>query len=213
MSYKTSLIILNVSNVVQNGYNSFLEASFPGSSVNLKWAEVALGSLSLYNSSFNINSALYANNTFSVKLPYSGGYSTINFSLPNGYYSYSDINNYIQLQLIAAGAYLVTASGSYWYPLQVSANSALYACQIDFALCYNSATGIPSGWSYPSSGLWTAAGTLTGLRSKGSSEITEYILLRHALECMNLFSSPFHTIIRSFGSANRVLEYINPGFD
>lgn len=64
--------------------------------------------------------------------------------------------------MIAAGAYLVTTSGSYWYPLQVSANSALYACQIDFALCYNSATGIPAGWSYPSSGLWTAAGTLAG---------------------------------------------------
>lgn len=67
MSYKTSSIILNVSNVVQNGYNSFLEASFPGSSVNLKNAEVALGSLSLYNSSFNINSTLYANNTISLR--------------------------------------------------------------------------------------------------------------------------------------------------
>jgi len=55
---------------------------------------------------------------------------------------------------------LINASGSYWYPIQLSANATLYACQIDMALCYNSSTGIPSGWSYPSSGLWTNITTL-----------------------------------------------------
>ncbi len=107
-SYKYSSFTANSKNVVNNGFNNTLEVSFPGSIAVFKDTEIALKSLTLYNSSFNINSSLYANHTFSLKIPFSGGYSTINISLPNGYFSYSDINGYIQNQLIAAGAYLIS---------------------------------------------------------------------------------------------------------
>lgn len=129
---------------------------------------------------------------FPSRYRYSGGYSTINITLPNGYYSYNNINGYIENQLIAAGAYLITSTGQYWYPIVVSSNSSLYACQIDLALCYTSGGGIPAGWSYPSSGLWTAAGSLVAV----------------AYTCQLTFASGFNSIIGfSVGSYPATLNY------
>jgi hypothetical protein len=191
-SYKYSSFTANSRNVINNGYNNTLEVSFPGSIAIFNNAEIALKSLTLYNSSFNINAALYGNNTFSIKIPYSGGYSTLNISLPNGYFSYDNINSYIQSQLITAGAYLITTSGQYWYPIVISANSSFYACQIDLALCYTSGVGIPVGWTYPSSGLWTSAGTLAAT----------------AYTCQLTFPSGFNNIVGfSVGSYPSTLNY------
>lgn len=162
MTYRQRSFTATRRNVVQNGLNSTLEITFPGSIAAFNNAEVALKSLVLYNSAFNINSGLYSNNTFQIKVPYSGGYSTVTITLPNGYFSYTAINQYVQSQLIAAGAYLITPTG-YWYPFQLSSNSALYAAQIDLPVCYTSGAGIPSGWTYPPTGLWTGAGTLAAI--------------------------------------------------
>ncbi|DBA01532.1 TPA: hypothetical protein N0F65_004882, partial [Lagenidium giganteum] len=88
---------------------------------------------------FNINATVYSNNTFSIQVPTAATYSTINISLPNGYYQYSDISNYVTQQLINAGAYLIDAQGN---------NIDLLATP----------TSLPTGYTRPASGLYSAGG-------------------------------------------------------
>ena len=153
----TYTVVLNSTNVVQNNFNNTFKVDLPGSSVKMDNMEMAVSSIQLYNSVFNINSNVYGNNTFSIQIPTAATFSTINITLPSGYYSYSDINNFVQKQLIAAGAYLVNSSGQNVYPIQFSANSVYYACQIDLSSCN---TTLPGGWSYAASGLWSTLGGL-----------------------------------------------------
>ena len=153
----TYSVVLNSTNVVQNNFNNTFKVDLPGSSVKLENYEMAVSSIQLYNSVFNINSSVYDNNTFSIQIPTAASFSTINVTLPNGYYSYSDINNFVQKQLIAAGAYLVNSSGQNVYPIQFSANSVYYACQVDLSSCN---TTLPGGWSFAASGLWSSLGGL-----------------------------------------------------
>ena len=161
MSYTTASVILTSKNLVSNGYNNVLELNLPGSAVDLKDSEVALAKLNMYNSCFNINGTVYGNNTFQVLLPYTTGgvltWYTLNVSLPNGSYEFSDINTYLQNQLVSLGFYLIDSSANYVYPIQISSNSVRYAAQVDLA---PTNTTLPSGWSYAKSGFWSGASGL-----------------------------------------------------
>ena len=124
----TSTIILNKNNIVANGLNNSFRFEFTGSSVNFKNQEIALSSLQLYNSQFSINGSLYNNSTFQVLVPTAATYQTVNISLPNGYYSYADLSNYITQQLVNIGAYLIDADGNNVVYIAVRENATNYSC-------------------------------------------------------------------------------------
>jgi hypothetical protein len=152
----SSTIILNRNNIVQNGLNNTFEYQFLGNSVNFKDQEIALASLQIYNSQFNINAGLYNNNTFSVQVPTAATYSTINITLPNGYYSYADISNYIESQLVAAGAYLINAAGDIVTYISVRENATYYSCEITLLA---TPTALPAGHTRPATGLYSTTGS------------------------------------------------------
>ena len=159
--YTISNVIFTSSNVVSNGFNNQLELNLAGSAISLEDCDIALAKMSFYNSVFNINSSVYGNNQFTVLLPYNNSgtltWYSLNIVLPNGAYNYSDMNNYVQQQLISLGFYLINSTGSYVYPIQISANSVRYACQVDLSPCNST---LPAGWSYPSSGYWSSSAGL-----------------------------------------------------
>ena len=150
-------IVFNSSNIVNNGFNNTLSLTLGGSALILKDMELSLQTLSQYNSVFNITSQL-GNNSFTILLPYGiTGVPTwynLSITLPNGYYAYSDLNNYIQNQLISLGFYLINSNNQYVYPIQIVANSNRYACEIDL---FKSNTTLPTGWSYANSGYWSSS--------------------------------------------------------
>jgi hypothetical protein len=152
----TSTIILNRNNIVQNGLNNTFEYQFLGNSVNFKDQEIALTSLQIYNSQFNISGSLYNNNSFSVQVPTAATYSTISITLPNGYYSYDDISNYIESQLVAAGAYLLNAAGDVVTYIKVRENATYYSCEITLLA---TPTALPSGYTRPATGLYSTGGS------------------------------------------------------
>ncbi|KAK1935757.1 hypothetical protein P3T76_010452 [Phytophthora citrophthora] len=157
-SYTTtmaSFVKIDSTNLVQDGLNSQWRYSFPGSAANFSDSVCAIQSISLYNSEFNIDSLAFANNTFKVEVPTAGTTSTISVNLPDGYFSYADINRYIQTALVSAGAYLIDASGNNVFFIQISENSIYYACQLD---C--SPTPIAIGTcTRPVTGLYSAGGS------------------------------------------------------
>lgn len=153
----TNLIILNYSNIVSNGFNNTFRYTFPVSSINFADQEIALVSISMINSQFNIDATLYANNTFSLIIPTGSTTTTLNITMPDGYYSYTDINGYVQKQLDSIGAYLQDANGNHAYYIRFLNNPNYHACQLDMAPV---PTTLPSGYSYATSGLYSTAGGL-----------------------------------------------------
>ncbi len=161
-SYTTSSIVLNSSNIVSNGYNNTLQYDIPGSAVYLQDSSIAVQKIVQYYSQYNINASLYANNSFEILIPYNNGtidtQYTLSIDLPDGYYSYSDINNYVQNQMISIGAYLVSTAGgtpnAYWW--QITENQAYYSAEIDQNVVPTS--GSHAGYTLPASGLWSGTG-------------------------------------------------------
>lgn len=159
----TNLLTLSRKDIVNNGFNNTLRYEFPFSGVNFKNCEIALHSINMYNSAFNINGSLYSNNTFTIEIPHGNTYTNHTITLENGYYTYQNINDKIHRLFLDVGAYLIDKSGNNVFFMQLSENSVLYACQIDID---TPPTALPSGYSYAKSGYYsTSAGLPNNLRT------------------------------------------------
>ena len=98
--------------------------NFP-SGINLTNTMLALSTVNMFFSFFNITSAL-GNNTFSIDHPEGAGTTTVNITIADGYYTTSTLNAYIQSELISNGLYLVNSSGQYVYYINLIDNVSRY---------------------------------------------------------------------------------------
>ena len=67
-------------------------------------------SLSVYNSTFNVNT-MYGNNTLTF-IWNAATPVTYTFTIPNGYYSSGDLNSFLQSQFIANNLYVTVNNGN-----------------------------------------------------------------------------------------------------
>ena len=91
-----------------------------------KGDKISFQSFSIYNQTPNIRPE-YNNNTFSIK--WLG--QIYNFTIPTGYYSANDLNNFVQFCLLNNGLYVLTSSGSPYYFINILANQIQYAGQFN----------------------------------------------------------------------------------
>ncbi|MBY0380173.1 MAG: hypothetical protein K2P99_07230 [Burkholderiales bacterium] len=143
------LLIINSSHYRNDGYtftyplNRMVDFTKPGCSVSLY-------NLAMYNSTYNISSK-FGNNTFSITWIDN---SVQSITIPDGYYSYTDLSNLLEYYLIQNNWYW-TVNNVAVYPITCSANSARYAAQINVipVPILSSGATKPSGatWSFPSS--------------------------------------------------------------
>jgi len=145
---------MNQSNIIPDGNNNKLKYNFPNS-VSLKDKYIAVSSISMYYSWFNITQ-VYSNNYFTYSW-ISGAGNTITvytINIPDGLYQISDLNNLIQYACIANGTYFLNTNGTNSYPFEFILNAPRYAVQIN---TYLWPTSLPTGASlpsnYPSSGV------------------------------------------------------------
>ncbi|GMF35652.1 unnamed protein product [Phytophthora lilii] len=89
-------------------------------------------------------------------MPTANTYSPIQITLPDGYYSYANINSAVQAAMISAGAYLINADGDNVFYFNLAENQTYYACQVDLSPV---PTSLPSGWTRPATGLYSSTGT------------------------------------------------------
>lgn len=139
------VIVLNASNVEQNGNNNTLIYNFPNSVV-LKNKYIAVSQIVMYYAWFNITSQ-YQNNTFSYTWTVGGITTTYQVVIPDGLYNITDINAYLQWTMINNGHYLINSSGDNVYYAEFIVNPNRYAIQINTFLV---PTSLPTGYSQPS---------------------------------------------------------------
>ena len=152
-------LIINSQNYVAGSGNKY-QYNFPTEMSFKSGDKIGLSQISIYNSSFNITSALQ-NNTYSIVWN-ANTQSTFNITIPNSYMSVSDLNYYIQSQCIANNLYVTSNNGSdYVYFVEVVVNAPLYAAQINCYPLPTSAQATTLGYSMPSNATWSYPTTAT----------------------------------------------------
>ena len=143
-------LILNSSNIVEGTNNSVLSYEFAGGNVNLKKGQkVALASLQMYYSTFNITQA-NRNNTFS----YVWVDGTTNVVLvPDGFYEISTLNNYLHFVMVQNGHYLVSTTGDFVYLMTLGINPTLYSVELN---CFGISVAVAAAnvWVLPAAPTW-----------------------------------------------------------
>lgn len=169
-------IILNSNNVVDNGFNDTYKYNFPVGAVSFKNDAIAVASVNMYYSFFNITSATtnsqYNNNTFQYIWYTSTGSTTHTVVIPDGYYSVSALNAYLQSVMVENGHFLVDGDGNYVYYLEFLENATYYAIQLNsFAF----PTSLPAGFSNPNSLTFPAQASTPQLVILSSSNFKDLI--------------------------------------
>ncbi len=94
---------------------------------------------------YNITQA-YNNNSCKYIFPKSSNnYTTTTFSVPDGFYTTTSLNYYLQQGMISSCYYLVNGSGQNVFHHTIQYNSYQYANQ---TLAYLFPTSLPAGFSY-----------------------------------------------------------------
>lgn len=138
------IIVLNQSNIVQNGKNNSMVYKFPNS-VKFDKHYIAVSSVAMYYSWFNI-AEQYLNNKTTYTWYNGGVQTTYTITIPDGLYEITDINKYFQFVMIENGTYLINNSGEYVYYFEIQINPNRYAVQLN---TFQVPTVLPAGWSTP----------------------------------------------------------------
>ena len=141
-------LVLNSSNVSNTSTNTTFKYNFIQGGFTIRNMEMCVSSITLPYSFYNVSS-YYANRTFSLIFPTAATTTTINVTLPEGFYTVTDINSYIQQVCIDYGAYLIDSTGNYVYYQQLAYNTTYYAVQL---LLFSVPTTLPTGYSYATAG-------------------------------------------------------------
>jgi hypothetical protein len=98
--------------------------------------------LALYYSWYSISQA-QNNNKFSIQFPSGSGNTTYNITIPDGTYSVSDLNNYLQYFFFQNGLYIQNSTTSaITYYMQFVENPTAYRIQL---ISYALPTSLPAG--------------------------------------------------------------------
>lgn len=140
----TQNILLNSSNIVSGSKNSRLVYKFPTPQVYNN-SSVAVHSLQMYYSWFNINKALYNNHFFQYRWWNATGTLFNNdVVIPDGFYDVNQLTLFLQSVMLRKGHYLQDESGKKYYFIEFVDNPTYYSIQLNVLPMY---TTLPTGWS------------------------------------------------------------------
>jgi hypothetical protein len=142
----TFSLVLNASNSVPNTNNSQYRYNFIGGNFKTKNARLCISQVTIPYSWFNI-STQWVNQQIIFGWTSGSTLTQTTITIPNGFYTTEDINNYLIQQQIALGAYLINASSQFVFYAAIVQNTTYYANQIVLTTV---PTSLPSGWSTPS---------------------------------------------------------------
>jgi len=151
-------IVLNTTNLIQDGQNNKLVYKFPNS-VQFKNNSIAVSSVSMYFSWFNISVAL-GNNTFTFEwIDPTSTVIPVVIVIPDGIYEVATLNALLQFYFIQNGMYLInTGTGANVYYAEFILNPSRYAVQINTFLF---PSALPAGFATPSNFIGFITSPLT----------------------------------------------------
>ena len=149
-------LILNSTHQDTNATNRFVYR-FPQNVKFNKGDTVALQSISMYNSIFNVE-ASRSNNTMGI-IWNANTSVTYTFTIPDGNYTVAQLNYFLQQQCVLNNLYVTNSVGDYIYFVEILTNSTRYACQINSYALPTSAQATTLGYTKPAGASWSFPAT------------------------------------------------------
>ena len=147
-------LIINSSNYVAGSNNKYVY-NLPSSWKSEDGDQIGVSSVSLYNSTFNITFQRGSNQITFIFLG-----TNYTFTFPNGYYSASDMNYFLQQQCILNNLYLTAnAASTNIYFIEITTNSVQYSISFNFYPIPTSAQATTLGYTKPSGATWNFPAT------------------------------------------------------
>jgi hypothetical protein len=137
------VIVMNQTHLVQDGSNNKLVYKFP-SSVVLKDKYIAVSSVSMFYSWYNITAAA-ANNVIKYTLIVGSNPMEFTITIPDGIWDIKALNSFFQYSMIQNGTYFIFGSSNI-YPFDISVNTNRYAIQLN---TYIIPPTLPAGYTTP----------------------------------------------------------------
>lgn len=151
-------LVMNSNNVVVGSDNSRYSYTFINNNLTLlDEAEICISNITLPYSFYNVTTA-YNNRSFNLFFPVGAGDSAYAIILPQGFYTVTDINAYLQQQMILNGLYLINPDGKYVYYVTFLYNPTTYGVQL---ILQTVPLSLPVGWTQPSNWVGYSATTRT----------------------------------------------------
>jgi hypothetical protein len=144
MSYT---LVLNSKNVIGANNNIFQYQFLNGFKIGDN-AEISVSAAQIPYSWYNV-SYFYQNTKFNLIFPTGATTTTLNITIPDGFYTVPQIQSYIEQVCITNNYYLINSSGNYVYYVNLSYNISAYKVQL---ICSLVPTTLPSGFTNPG---WT----------------------------------------------------------
>ena len=142
-------LILNSSHYVQGSGNRYVY-QFPNTARFEAGSSIAVANLAVYNSIQNITSTRGNN-----RLTFTWLGTAYNWTIPDGYYSVSDLNFWLQNQCILNTLYCTANSGANnVYFIELAINSVRYATSLNFYAIPTASQATALGYSQPASPTW-----------------------------------------------------------
>ena len=142
--------------------NNLYRLRLPKSMEFKKGDKLSLYSFSMYNSFYNISQTQYQNTN--ITFTWFDG-TIYNWTIPDGYYSLSDLNLWLQQQFILNKLYCVNSNNSQnIYFVQFQTNSVLYKAQIDLFYMPSATNAGLYGYQVAPGATWTFPATNTMVR-------------------------------------------------
>ena len=146
------LIVINSSNYVQGSGNRFVY-TLPSSVKLTTKSKVGVAAISVYNSTFNI-SAARGNNTLAFDF-HAASTITKTYTIPDGYYSVSDLNYFLQSKMFADNLYVFSNNGAnVVYFFEIVLNSVQYSTQLNSYYLPQTGEAVTLGYTKPSGASW-----------------------------------------------------------
>ena len=141
-------LVMNSNNVVTGSNNSRYSYTFINNNLAiLDEAEIAISNITIPYSWFNITTT-YNNTTFNIIWPIGATASQIfPVIIPDGFYTITQMNEFVQQLSILLGLYLIDTNGNYVYYVTFLYNPTTYGVQL---ICNIVPTVLPAGWTQPS---------------------------------------------------------------
>ena len=146
------LIVINSSNFVKNSGNTFIY-SLPSSVKLTTKSKCGVAAISVYNSTFNI-SAARGNNTITFAF-HAASTITKEYTIPDGYYSVSDLNFFLQSKMFADNLYVFSNNGAnVVYFFEIVLNSVQYSTQLNSYYLPTAGEAATLGYTKSSGASW-----------------------------------------------------------
>ena len=145
-------LVINSSNYVSGTGNTYTY-TLPSSWTVKDGDQIGVAAVSIYNNTFNVTAAR-GNNTLTI-LWNANTQTSYTLTIPDGYYSSSDLNYQIQQFCILNNLYVTNSSGNYVYFVEIQQNAPRYSLQLNTYFLPTSANATTLGYTKPTSATWS----------------------------------------------------------